>query len=84
MDRGNAMTTREKELIALFKVDRDYCAQARQADDARVAAVDTRAGFKFCVECGRRFILKHAAEKYCSQSCRDAPEKRRYRTRVGI
>jgi hypothetical protein len=76
------MTQREQLLIKLFQIDAEFCDRAQSANELAVAA-ESRVGFRFCSECGRKFIPEHPASKFCSQLCRSAPERRRYRTRVG-
>jgi hypothetical protein len=76
------MTPREQDLISLMIVDRAYVDRVRHVDADAVAATESRVGFKFCKECGRRFEFKHPAEKFCGAVCRAAPDKRRYRVRT--
>jgi hypothetical protein len=75
------MTKREKELVALFAIDRAYCSRVRQGYNDAVVATESKAKYKFCTECGLQFEFKHPAEKFCGAARHMAPDKRRYRGR---
>jgi hypothetical protein len=70
--------TREDDLIALFKLDREHCAKVRQVNEDTIAS-EARSKYTtfHCKECGFLFTPRCNQEKYCCDTCRHAPDKRR-------
>jgi hypothetical protein len=77
------MTREEKLLIALFKIDAEYCAKVKQVNEEAVSAAESGRRLRSCTECGRLFTPEHPASRFCGKSCLATRERRKYRDRIG-